>query len=160
MHLTWSCADCPDPNWDHPWALCSSLPLFPAMSTTFLERAPELCRSLVKWKSQQAAVLIFSSGMAKKHQFTKSWQEYLNRSLQDNGILSTMEWLAVVLAQRVKNQIKPKLMQLIVQSYWTRAYTVAPLKLRTFLFRFLQSRILLPQHWGYICPTNCMDTSP
>lgn len=32
MHLTWSCAGHPDPSWDHPWALCYSLSLVPAMS--------------------------------------------------------------------------------------------------------------------------------
>lgn len=57
----------------------------------------------------------FSSGilMTKTHQFPKSRWTYqtlhLNRSLHNNKILSTMQWLTLVLAQGVKNQIKSKL---------------------------------------------------
>lgn len=35
----------------------------PSNEQTFLERPSELCRSLMKWKSQQEAVLTFSSGI-------------------------------------------------------------------------------------------------
>lgn len=63
----------------------------------FLVKPLQLCRSLVKWKSEKVAVLTFSPGilMIKKHQFPESWWTrqilHLNRNLHDDGIVSTMK---------------------------------------------------------------------